>query len=108
MKFKKLLAIMLVGTTTLSVAACGTSTTAATTASSDNSEESSTEADSADSAASTDASAEASLEGDLSDVIPDQTVTLDVYDQLANYSGEQIGWFAKVMMPICLEQQSLM
>lgn len=25
-------------------------------------------------------------------------VTLDVYTQLANYSGEQLGWFAKVMM----------
>lgn len=32
------------------------------------------------------------------DVIPDETVTLDVYDQLANYSGEQIGWFAQVML----------
>ena len=32
---------------------------------------------------------------DLSDIIPKDTVTLDVYDQLANYSGEQIGWTAK-------------
>ncbi|MCD7956341.1 MAG: hypothetical protein LUG93_11455 [Lachnospiraceae bacterium] len=32
------------------------------------------------------------------DVIPDETITLDVYDQLANYSGEQIGWFAQVML----------
>lgn len=34
---------------------------------------------------------------DLSSIIPTETVTLDVYDQLANYSGEQIGWFAKIM-----------
>ncbi len=32
------------------------------------------------------------------DVIPEDTVTLTVYDQLANYSGEQIGWFAQVML----------
>ncbi len=32
------------------------------------------------------------------DVIPKETVTLNVYSQLANYSGEQIGWFAKVML----------
>lgn len=29
--------------------------------------------------------------------IPDKEVTLTVFSQLANYSGEQIGWFAKVM-----------
>lgn len=34
---------------------------------------------------------------DLDDIIPDETVTLDVFTQLANYSGEQIGWFAQVM-----------
>lgn len=34
----------------------------------------------------------------LDDIIPKETVTLVVYDQLANYSGEQIGWFAKVML----------
>lgn len=27
-----------------------------------------------------------------------ETVTLDVYSQTANYSGEQAGWFAKVML----------
>lgn len=36
-------------------------------------------------------------EANLDDVIPDETVTLNVYTQLANYSGEQIGWFAQVM-----------
>ena len=34
---------------------------------------------------------------DLSDIIPEETVTLDVYDQLANYSGEQTGWFGQIM-----------
>ncbi|MFR8428182.1 MAG: hypothetical protein ACLVCH_12070 [Roseburia inulinivorans] len=32
------------------------------------------------------------------DIIPDETVTLDVFDQLANYSGEQIGWFGQIML----------
>lgn len=32
------------------------------------------------------------------DVIPDETLTLEVYTQLANYSGEQIGWFADIML----------
>jgi multiple sugar transport system substrate-binding protein/putative aldouronate transport system substrate-binding protein len=31
-------------------------------------------------------------------VIPKDTVTLQVYDQLANYSGLQAGWFADVML----------
>lgn len=29
--------------------------------------------------------------------VPDEEVTLTVFSQLANYSGEQIGWFGKVM-----------
>ncbi len=33
----------------------------------------------------------------LADIIPKDTVELTVYSQLANYSGEQIGWFAQVM-----------
>ena len=45
------------------------------------------------SAASTDAE-EAS---DLADIIPKETLTLDVYSQLANYSGKQLGWFAEVI-----------
>ncbi|GHV39469.1 hypothetical protein FACS189490_03130 [Clostridia bacterium] len=32
------------------------------------------------------------------DVIPSQTVTLTAFSQLANYSGEQVGWFAKVLL----------
>ena len=37
-------------------------------------------------------------EEDYSDVIPEETVTLNVYDQLANYSGEQTGWFGQIML----------
>ncbi len=33
----------------------------------------------------------------LADIIPKETVELTVYTQLANYSGEQIGWFAQIM-----------
>lgn len=40
----------------------------------------------------------ADAQTDLEDIIPKETVTLDVFTQLANYSGEQIGWFAKVML----------
>lgn len=32
------------------------------------------------------------------DILPDEVVTLDVYSQLSNYSGEQTGWFAKEML----------
>lgn len=50
--------------------------------------------------ASSDAEAttEESSEDLLKDIIPKETVTLDVYDQLANYSGEQVGWFAKELL----------
>ena len=34
----------------------------------------------------------------LAKIIPQKTVTLQVYDQLANYSGEQIGWFGQIML----------
>lgn len=37
-------------------------------------------------------------EGDISKIRPKNTVTLDVYSQLANYSGIQTGWFADIML----------
>ena len=37
-------------------------------------------------------------EADYSEWIPEETITLDVYDQLANYSGEQTGWFGQIML----------
>ena len=33
----------------------------------------------------------------VEDVIPKETTKLTVYSQLANYSGEQIGWFGQIM-----------
>lgn len=36
-------------------------------------------------------------EADYSEFIPAQTVTLDVYSQLSNYSGKQLGWFADII-----------
>ena len=96
MKYKKLQAILLAASMTLSLAACSDSATNAggdsQTSADGAGAEGSENATDGDSAGSSD------LEGDLSDVIPEETVTLDVYDQLANYSGEQIGWFAQVML----------
>lgn len=40
----------------------------------------------------------ADAEASLDDIIPKETVTLDVFTQLANYSGEQVGWFAELML----------
>ena len=37
-------------------------------------------------------------EGNIKKIRPKQTVTLDVYSQLANYSGIQTGWFADLML----------
>ena len=37
-------------------------------------------------------------EGKISKVRPKNTVTLDVYSQLANYSGMQTGWFADLLL----------
>ncbi|MDO5519689.1 MAG: hypothetical protein Q4G58_04255 [bacterium] len=38
------------------------------------------------------------LEADnLKDIIPEQTLKLDVYTQTANYNGMQTGWFAKII-----------
>ncbi len=103
MKLKKLLAMLLTGTMVASLAACGSSTTE-TTDTAETAEQTQTEPaetatetkeETTEAAADT---AEADEEEDYSDVIPEETVTLDVYDQLANYSGEQIGWFAQVML----------
>ncbi|MCQ2591275.1 MAG: extracellular solute-binding protein [Treponema sp.] len=42
--------------------------------------------------------ASAKTEGNIKKIKPKKTVTLDVYSQLANYSGLQTGWFADVML----------
>lgn len=40
----------------------------------------------------------AKSEGNIKKIKPAQTVTLDVYSQLANYSGLQTGWFADLLL----------
>lgn len=92
------MALLLATAMVASLTACGSSNDTATTDSAATDE--AVEAD-ADDEADDEADAE-DVEGDyedlLADVIPEETVTLDVFDQLANYSGEQIGWFAQVML----------
>lgn len=98
MKAKKIVALLLTAAMTLSLTACGgsgaaTSEPAAETeADADTDDETEADADTAD--------AETEDEEDdlLADIIPEETVTLDVFDQLANYSGEQIGWFGQIML----------
>ena len=101
MKMKKLLALFMAGAMTLSLAACGSG--AAPTGAADGTAGEKEATQSAGNTGTTTIDAEptataSGLEGDLSDIIPDKTVTLDVYDQLANYSGEQTGCFGKIML----------
>jgi len=99
MKAKKILALLMTAAMTVSLAACGNSSAPA--ASSEPAAPAADEAaDAADTTAAEDTADTAAAEDevDLSDIIPDETVTLDVYDQLANYSGEQIGWFGQIML----------
>lgn len=99
MKAKKILALLMTAAMTVSLAACGDSSAPAAS-----SEPAAPAADEASDAADTSEAAdvadaeEGADEVDLSDIIPEETVTLDVYDQLANYSGEQIGWFGQIML----------
>ena len=105
MKAKKLLACLLAGTTVL-VTACGSTAPAAETPAEDATVEEAAEAETEEAEEADTAAAEEAEETeaaddenpDISDIIPEETVTLDVYNQLANYSGEQIGWFAKIML----------
>lgn len=77
-KFSKVLSVLTALAVTMSIAACGKKEPVKETTSP---------------TPTTSAEAEVNLD----DIIPKETVTLNVYSQLANYSGEQIGWFAKVM-----------
>lgn len=108
MKLKKVVSLVLVSAMACSLAACGSSTTTTTTttdSSSSSSSDTSSSTSTADtsggtsSAASTEDTSSGDLkEADLTDIIPEDTVTLTVYSQLANYEGEQIGWFADIML----------
>ncbi len=109
MKFKKALSLVLISAMTCSLAACSGSTTTTSqnnnaaddTAGSDDttaSAENNTTAGADDSTADPAPEAGGDVkEADLSDIIPNETVTLTVYSQLSNYEGEQIGWFADIM-----------
>lgn len=110
MKAKKIIALFLAAAMTFSLAACGgtpssgTSGTAQDEADDEDDEDLDDKADAGGLGDGTDADAGAGDEIDeeeaaelLADIIPEETVTLDVFDQLANYSGEQIGWFGQIM-----------
>ncbi len=91
-KTKKIIALllsMILALSFLSMVGCGSKTTK------DNDNESS---DVTTGAQQITEAAESTEDELLADIIPKETVTLDVYSQTANYSGEQIGWFAKVIL----------
>ena len=97
MKAKKIVSLLLVAAMTVSMAACGGNNQ--TSASKNNSNSAAGDAageDATESGVSEETSADEAE--DLADIIPEETVTLDVFDQLANYSGEQIGWFGQIML----------
>ena len=97
MKAKKIVALLMAATMVASLTACGNSgTTPSTDSSTDNAADNNT-ADQSNTA-NDDDDDEEDAEDLLADVIPEETVTLDVFDQLANYSGEQIGWFGQIML----------
>ena len=88
MKAKKIVALLLTAAMTLSMVACG-----------GNAETTAPAGDEKEAAEAGKEAGEAEVDEDLlADIIPEETVTLDVFDQLANYSGEQIGWFGQIML----------
>ena len=104
MKAKKIVALLLASVMTLSLMACGGGSTPEATdpAVTDDVDEADDEEDvdaedDVDDVADTEEDAD-DFEELLAEVIPEETVTLDVFDQLANYSGEQIGWFGQIML----------
>ncbi len=106
LRTKKVMAMLLVIAMGLaSFSACGKETNNTGSTSNATPEATATSAPASDSnsetaeATATIAPTEAAPEVDvLADIIPAETVELTVYTQLANYSGEQIGWFAQVML----------
>lgn len=105
---KRIAASVIAVMTALSLTACNTGTEPNNpgTPSNDNSTPSSTPTDGDTSTSSTGGddkpsapspSGQSEWEADYSEFIPESTVTLEVYSQLSNYSGKQLGWFADVM-----------
>ena len=87
MKAKKIVALLMAATMVASLTACGNSGTTPSTDSSttDNAADNNNAADQSNTANDADDDGE-DAEDLLADVIPEETVTLDVFDQLANYS----------------------
>ena len=85
-KSKKIAAGVLAMSMVMSLAACSSTTN-----------DGSQSAENAVNAADGGSNANADTADDLADIVPEETVTLDVYSQLANYSGEQIGWFGQIV-----------
>lgn len=103
MKAKKIAALLMAAVMTVSLAACGNSgstTTTPDTGAADT--QAAEEGEDADTEAAAESTGEAASDEEyqelLAEIIPEETVTLDVFDQLANYSGEQIGWFGQVLL----------
>lgn len=93
-KTRKFIASLLVLVMTVLLVACGKSGSDKGADSQDKAKDTKTTSQTSQ---STDTKETSSGDQDVDDVIPEETITLDVYTQLANYSGEQIGWFAQVM-----------
>lgn len=102
MKAKRIVALLLAVVMTASLAACGNSSAPAASDSTNTATDTQADADTNTADTDTDAGDAGAAADDydalLADIIPEQTVTLDVFDQLANYSGEQIGWFGQIML----------
>ncbi|MGN0577036.1 MAG: extracellular solute-binding protein, partial [Ruminiclostridium sp.] len=92
-KMKKIAAGLMAFTMAASFAACSANNT--TQPADNNTQQNGSEQTSA---AENGTAAPETTVSDSLDVIPEETVTLDVFSQLANYSGEQVGWFAQVML----------
>lgn len=108
MKAKKITALLLAATMIVSMTACGGSNDTPASNNGNDTVQSTpaddaNDTDDADNAADAPAADDGEAAGDdyealLEDIIPEETVTLDVFSQLANYSGEQIGWFGQIML----------
>lgn len=93
-KTKKVLALLLASVMTLSLAGCGSKTTS-------NPKVTDAPTQGAAATKAPDATQAPTQEPDvdvLEDIIPAETVTLNVYSQLSNYQGLQIGWFGDVLL----------
>ena len=89
---KRIAAGILSAMMTLSLVGCNSGSTSSTSSSN-----SSSTGGSSSTSEPTAPGSENLEEADLTDIIPKETVKLNVYSQLSNFSGMQQGWFAKIM-----------